>query len=185
MQRDSETNREADYIMKGDELPSDSPMLRDFKRAYHRLKNRKPESIENIELMQLGKLRINKSTLAEEADHSRTNYLNHPDVLEYVETKLGSRPRAPREAPDLEGTNRTLRSQIRTLQTALDDMQTQNAELIAYIHALEKEFKVVIRPTSPDNPFGETITGRARKNPAAVRDMRERPKLGKSGKNTL
>lgn len=170
--------------MKDDELPSDSPMLRNFKRAYRRLKNRKPESIENIELMQLGKLRINKSTLADEAGHSRTTYVNHADVRKYAEEKLGSRPRTPREAPDLEGANRKLRSQNRSLQEQLNDMQTQNAELIAYIHALEKEFKVVIRPTSPDNPFGETITGRARKNPSAVRDMRKRPKLGKSGKNT-
>ncbi|REE17752.1 hypothetical protein B0G71_0718 [Paraburkholderia sp. BL27I4N3] len=170
--------------MKAEVLDTDSDMLKDFKHAYARLKDHKPENVENIELMRVGKLRINKLTLAREACHSRTNYLKHDDILKYAESKIGSRPRVTHEAPDIEGANRELRSQNRSLQKDLDDMRTQNAELISYIHFLEKEHKVVVRDTLSENPFMGSIAGRARKNPAAVRDMSKRAKLGKSGKDT-
>jgi hypothetical protein len=173
--------------MKRDVLDNDSVsnMLEDFKRAYARLKNHKPHNVENIQLMQAGKLRINKSTLALEAGHSRTSYVNHTDILEFVEDKIGSRARVPRNVPSIEDANRTLREQNRKLQRALDDTHTQNAELISYIHFLEKEYKVLVRTSTSENPFVETITNRARKNPAAVRDMSKPVKLVKRGKNTV
>lgn len=159
----------------------DGPMLKEFKRAYKRLKSHTPQDADNINLMQSGKLRINKTTLAREAHRSRTTYHNHPDVLSYAEEMIDSPPRAKQKALDVEDLENAIsdyRKQTRDLKKTLDDLRTQMAELICYIHYLEKTYKVVVRDSLSTSPYTGSIAGRTRVNPAAVREIkstRKRP----------
>ncbi len=159
----------------------DSAMLAEFKQAYKRLKSHTPQEPENIRLMQSGKLRINKLTLAREAGRSRTTYHNHTDVKSYAEDKLGSRPRAKQKALDVQELENAIgdyREENRNLKKSLDGLRTQMAELICYIHYLEKTYKVVVRDPMSKSLHPGSIAGRARINPAAVREIkstRKRP----------
>jgi len=148
--------------MSNEESKSSSThILDDFKEAYKRLKDRQPQEPENIKLLQSGKLRINKRTLAREAGHSRTNYVNHAAVLRYAESKLGKSHRTKNEGPTLEEANSTYRRDNRDLKKTIDSLRTQNAELLCYIDYLERKYHV---PTSSPTDSSKTIMGRARKN---------------------
>jgi hypothetical protein len=150
-------------------------MLEEFKRAFARLKSHKPENLDNIKLLQSGGLRINKSTLAREAQRSRTTYVNHSKVKKWVEKQLGSRPPRKHETPDIAAAYQEYRNRYRDLQNKFNELQTQMGELVCYIHHLEKEHKVV-----SNDPFASpeqlaSIRRRARKSLEATKEVSKLP----------
>ena len=153
-----------------DSKDAKTPLLLDFEEAYGRLKKREPRDTQNAELLQKGKLRINKLTLAREAGHSRTNYLNHADVQRFAEQKLGLKERVPREIPSVELANKEYRRRNSELENEVEDLKTQLAEMVCYVDYLEKKFKVNTNKVDWTGS-ANIVVGRSRRNPTAVKTI--------------
>ncbi|NYH24238.1 hypothetical protein [Paraburkholderia bryophila] len=145
-------------------------ILQDFKDAYERLKKHQPRDPANAELLQVGKLRVNKLTLAREAGRSRTNYVNHEEVRRYAEEKLGAKASVPREVPSVETANREYRKANGELKDEVNELKAQLAEMACYVDYLEHRYKVK-STDKVDWSSASTVLARARKNPNAAKTI--------------
>ncbi|MGV0127829.1 hypothetical protein [Burkholderia gladioli] len=139
-----------------------SEIARPFTDAVKRLLDNQPKHEENHKLLQAGKLRVNLRTVAREADRSRTNYVNHPEILEALKNalpaghplrrKLENEP-PPEKAPRPVDPTKPWRDEVKRLTSELKKSRTKNAELLLYIRQLEQKLKTALKPAEKVQPI--------------------------------
>jgi hypothetical protein len=137
-------------------------IARPFTDALARLMANAPEEEENHRLLQTGKLRVNLLTIAREADRSRTNYVNHPVILEALKKLLPEnhplrrkleRESPPERAPRPVDPTKPWRDEVMRLTSELKQSRTKNAELLLYVRQLERKLKTALRPAEHVQPI--------------------------------
>lgn len=137
-------------------------IARPFIDALNRLLASAPEHEENHRLLHKGKLRVNLLTIAREADRSRTNYVNHPKILEALKEALPSghplrrkleKESPPEKAPRPVDPTKPWRDEVTRLASELKQSRTKNAELLLYIRQLEQKLKTALKPAEKVQPI--------------------------------
>ncbi|WP_322033222.1 hypothetical protein [Paraburkholderia sp. J76] len=133
-----------------------------FTDALARLLANAPEQEENHRLLKTGKLRVNLLTIAREADRSRTNYVNHPEILEALKNVLPENhplrrklenESPPEKAPRPVDPTKPWRDEVTRLTSELKQSRTKNAELLLYIRQLEQKLKTALNPVEKVQPI--------------------------------
>ena len=84
-----------------------------------------------------GKLKINKLAIALEAGHSRTTYVNHPDINKFIEEQLEEAAK-PAQVTAFQA-NKSLREDNARLKLEKAILATKLADLTRYAAKLERD----------------------------------------------
>ena len=111
----------------------------EFRESLERLLQGKPTNEVNTELLRRGRLKITKASVAREAGHSRTTYVNHPDIAQYVAQAIDKKhPVLARAEHDL---IRGLREENVLLRLEKAKLATRVANLVNHVARLEKQLE--------------------------------------------
>ena len=124
---------------EGPGVSTGKKLEQDFRNSLERLLQGKPTNEVNTELLRRGRLKITKASVAREAGHSRTTYVNHPDIAQYVAQAIDKKhPVLARAEHDL---IRGLREENVLLRLEKAKLATRVANLVNHVARLEKQVK--------------------------------------------
>ena len=122
---------------EGSGISTGKEIEQDFRDSLERLLLGKPTNEVNTELLRRGRLKITKASVAREAGHSRTTYVNHPDIAQYVAQAIDKKhPVLARAEHDL---IRGLREENVLLRLEKAKLATRVANLVNHVARLEKQ----------------------------------------------
>jgi len=124
---------------EGPGVSTGKKLEQDFRNSLERLLQGKPTNEVNTELLRRGRLKITKASVAREAGHSRTTYVNHPDIAQYVAQAIDKKH--PVLARAEQGLIRGLREENSLLRLEKAKLATRVANLVNHVARLEKQLE--------------------------------------------